>query len=337
MYAKVGVLAVDYPDLDLIQQRVEIVIQLGLLQPPEVPQAQTSVFEPSSGEVETDVVRPSRLVFFWQNQKNRPVFFIIAAIFCLVALLYLVRVQMWPLMSSPVVQEVPAVPESLPSGLVAASLTQQVVERRNSLAPPIKDGNEDQGKLRSVEASPALTTAEPQKISPAVDPASVSLGLVSVSQDDEIASSSGPERDKTPGVSAGPARIYIVQPGDTLESIALKLYGKRYKWSRLVNANKEKLGIPPYRLSPGMHLQVPLPGEKLIPVLNEDGTYSVQSGDSLGSIALKLYGTTGKWEALYQLNRDQLHTPGALQVGQKLRVNVNILGVGNRIRSGSNP
>lgn len=54
--------------------------------------------------------------------------------------------------------------------------------------------------------------------------------------------------------------------------------------------------------------------------LNSDGTYTVQPGDSLGGIAVKVYGSSKKWQQLYALNRDQLSSPSALQVGQKLRV-----------------
>jgi len=113
---------------------------------------------------------------------------------------------------------------------------------------------------------------------------------------------------------------YTVEAGDTLESIAGKVYGNRYKWSRLVQANRDQLGQPPYILSLGMHLRVPPLAEEDEPVLNDDGTYTVQSGDSLGSIARKVYGTSRRWEHLYELNRDQLPTPGALQVGLKLRI-----------------
>lgn len=118
--------------------------------------------------------------------------------------------------------------------------------------------------------------------------------------------------------------IYIVQPGDTLESIAAKVYGDRYTWSRIVQANQEQLGAPPHLLSVGMQLHTPSQDrrkqeEEPIP-LNEDGTYTVQSGDTLGTIAQKVLGSSRKWETIYQLNRDQLPTPSSLQVGQHLQI-----------------
>ncbi len=134
----------------------------------------------------------------------------------------------------------------------------------------------------------------------------------------------GETEASAPAASGDPRKIYTVQEGDTLETIAARVYGNRFKWSLLVAANQEKLGSPPYVLLVGMQLQVP-PLESSTPgngtaLLNDDGTYTVQSGDSLGSIALKLYGASWKWDTLYQLNRDRLAGPTALRVGQRLLV-----------------
>lgn len=52
---------------------------------------------------------------------------------------------------------------------------------------------------------------------------------------------------------------------------------------------------------------------------NEQGIYTVQPGDSLGRIAQKVYGSSRKWQQLYDLNRDHLSSPAALRIGQKLR------------------
>lgn len=49
------------------------------------------------------------------------------------------------------------------------------------------------------------------------------------------------------------------------------------------------------------------------------GTYIVQAGDTLGLIARKVYGSSRRWQHLYELNRDRLSRPSALRVGQQLR------------------
>jgi len=127
------------------------------------------------------------------------------------------------------------------------------------------------------------------------------------------------EEDSREGGAGTRDGLYTVRPGDTLESIAQKVYGDRYTWSRLVEANRDRLGDS-LILSVGMELRVPPPGEEKENPLNSDGTYTVRSGDSLGSIARRVYGSSRRWQELYRLNRDQLDSPADLQVGMILRV-----------------
>ncbi|MGF1452768.1 MAG: LysM peptidoglycan-binding domain-containing protein, partial [Opitutales bacterium] len=48
--------------------------------------------------------------------------------------------------------------------------------------------------------------------------------------------------------------------------------------------------------------------------------YTVEPGDTLNSIARKMYGTTTRWMDIYQANRDQLPNEHSLRVGQTLRI-----------------
>lgn len=49
-------------------------------------------------------------------------------------------------------------------------------------------------------------------------------------------------------------------------------------------------------------------------------SYTVASGDSLYTIARKVYGSTERWMDLYQANRDRIPSPHNLRVGQTLRI-----------------
>jgi LysM repeat protein len=49
-------------------------------------------------------------------------------------------------------------------------------------------------------------------------------------------------------------------------------------------------------------------------------TYTVQAGDSLWSIAQKLYGTGFKWSELYELNKDIIKNSRIIYVGQVLKL-----------------
>jgi hypothetical protein len=58
-----------------------------------------------------------------------------------------------------------------------------------------------------------------------------------------------------PAPDAKPAQTYVVQPGDTLEKISRKFYGRPDRWSLLYMANTNLLNERP--LSPGMELIIP--------------------------------------------------------------------------------
>ncbi len=51
-------------------------------------------------------------------------------------------------------------------------------------------------------------------------------------------------------------RLYRVKQGDTLEGIARDVYGDTRSWTRIAEANRERLGDPPV-LYPGQTLQLP--------------------------------------------------------------------------------
>ena len=125
--------------------------------------------------------------------------------------------------------------------------------------------------------------------------------------------------------------FYTVQHGDTLGLISLKAYGASSKWSAIANANKDQLAYNPDGLQVGMTLIIPTLSETVnvlfspesstsLRDLNEDGTYTVKSGDSLGNIAQELFGSAWKWKKIYELNKDVLTAPHILKVGQILRV-----------------
>ncbi|HEY0501894.1 MAG TPA: LysM peptidoglycan-binding domain-containing protein [Lysobacter sp.] len=52
----------------------------------------------------------------------------------------------------------------------------------------------------------------------------------------------------------------------------------------------------------------------------EAQTYTVQKGDTLSHIAKQFYGKAGKWNAIFDANRDQLDDPDRIQPGQVLRI-----------------
>jgi LysM repeat protein len=96
-----------------------------------------------------------------------------------------------------------------------------------------------------------------------------------------------------PSVTASaPATRYVVQPGDTLSSIAAS-FAVRGGWPALYTLNLQALGRNPNAIRPGTVLT--LPGRALV-------RYTVATGDTLSGIAAGL-GVHGGWPALYAANR----------------------------------
>ncbi|MEK6647539.1 MAG: PorV/PorQ family protein [Candidatus Firestonebacteria bacterium] len=49
-------------------------------------------------------------------------------------------------------------------------------------------------------------------------------------------------------------------------------------------------------------------------------TYEVQQGDNLHTIAKKFYGTSAKWNIVYEANKDTMKTPDNIKIGNKLKI-----------------
>ncbi|NQS99473.1 MAG: LysM peptidoglycan-binding domain-containing protein [Candidatus Omnitrophica bacterium] len=49
-------------------------------------------------------------------------------------------------------------------------------------------------------------------------------------------------------------------------------------------------------------------------------TYKVRKGDTLQKISQKFYGTTKKWSALFEANKDRLKSPDKVYPGQLLNI-----------------
>jgi len=70
--------------------------------------------------------------------------------------------------------------------------------------------------------------------------------------------SPSPSSAATAGTSAS-AREYVVQPGDTLRSIAQDQYGDASQWPKIYQANRDLIGDNPDALVAGTTLQIPPP------------------------------------------------------------------------------
>ncbi len=105
---------------------------------------------------------------------------------------------------------------------------------------------------------------------------------------------------------------YRVRRGDTLQSIARRIYGSPEHARLILTEGHVRAG----RLREGQMLL--LPGLEPPPVRVK--TYLVQEGDSLFIISEKILGDGNLWRRIFDSNRDKLKSPTALRKGQVLLI-----------------
>lgn len=144
--------------------------------------------------------------------------------------------------------------------------------------------------------------------------------------------------DAPPAPLATPTTNYVVQPGDTLRTIANKVLSPGSDWRILATLNAID---DPRQIRVGQRLQIPQrgshpAGEPAVAVAVTETapqtvnpvplaatsdlgqTYVVQPGETLTTIASKVLGAGGDWRAIAELN--QIADPKQVRAGQRLRI-----------------
>ena len=97
-------------------------------------------------------------------------------------------------------------------------------------------------------ARPTIVVATPAVVASVAASPAVSPGLV-------------PTALAAPQPQQQPARTYVVQPGDTLRSIAQDQYGDPTVWPRIYETNRDIIGPDPDALVAGTELRLPAEGQ----------------------------------------------------------------------------
>lgn len=178
----------------------------------------------------------------------------------------------------------------------------------------------------AMPAASAPAPTQPANVAPAQAAPTKPATVAPAAPAPAPAGAAAPAATPAPVAPATPrATTYTVREGDSLVSIWRDLTGQERGWEALQAANP---GVDASRLKIGQVLKVPdwksreTAGAKpaATPASNP-GAYTVQSGDTLSSIAAKVYGDSKLWKRIYDANRDSIGSdPGALKVGQSLRV-----------------
>lgn len=136
-----------------------------------------------------------------------------------------------------------------------------------------------------------------------------------------------------PIAAATGQRTYTVKAGDTLWSIAQNAYGSGFKWKEIAQANK----IQGVSIEVGASITLPgdtqgttLAKTEVKPIASLDTqaasaiktisqtSYTIKTGDSLWSIAEKVYGDSYQWHKIAKANN--LITPSVIHVGNILTI-----------------
>ena len=184
-----------------------------------------------------------------------------------------------------------------------------------------------------------VTSALPTAIDPLRGAEPMPTVLVEYGQDTpDLAAEPDPATMTADAPSPSPMRLHVVEASDTISSICRDWYDDE----ALVDALAAYNNLPdPDRLANGMRLVIPertmlvalrptpesSPPAPVVTVAvttepaaesTEQGTYTVQPGDTLSEIAQKLMGTSRATAALFEINRSVLPDMDALQVGMQL-------------------
>lgn len=111
-----------------------------------------------------------------------------------------------------------------------------------------------------------------------------------------------------------------------MEQAKAELEALRVQNRQLLDALRKHSGgvapepLPPDRVEPRPPGPVPAPVPQVVvpaPPQPPD-SYAVQSGDTLGKIAMKVYGDSSKWNRIYEANKSSIPDKKSLKIGQPL-------------------
>src|SRR5262245_28423934 len=190
----------------------------------------------------------------------------------------------------------------------------------NGAAPPST-------RLGEEEINTLLQNAQKQFSTPKPPPAGPGIKSTEEKNEKRIPSASGDE--------------YVINEGDTFETIAQKKLGSKSLAHLIAEANPD---VKPTALRVGKKIKLPgKPEPKVEPkeepavvktpdpivhpvaekkpmveTVGNQKIYTVQGGDTLSGISSKVYNTSRHYQKIYEANKDVIADPNTLQVGSKL-------------------
>jgi nucleoid-associated protein YgaU len=182
-------------------------------------------------------------------------------------------------------------------------------------------GAEDATLEASAAAAPSMEEADigdSTMETPAPDLIAESTSSQPSMQMQPIVSAPGTKGGDKKASLSGSEGIYIVQPGDSLAEISHKIYGHNDAWQELAKVNNIS---SPYVIYPGNKIAFPTttPAAQTFAVKYDqvpERTITVKQGDTLSSLAEKVFGAAHGWKIFTVYN--EIQNPNLIEVGQTL-------------------
>ncbi len=184
------------------------------------------------------------------------------------------------------------------------------------------------GKTRTGLPAEGMSTGRPTE----------GTGGAATSDSGSAGAAKGAQSPSRPESSPAGPRTYKVRPGDYPWKIAQKVYGDGQHYKRILEANRDRINAEGTNLKVGMELVIP-PLEGRAPAAEEPEApvaietprggvpasgaerpmeYVIQAGDNLSRISQQFYGTSSRWNEIYEANTDRLASPNDLTVGETI-------------------
>ena len=165
-------------------------------------------------------------------------------------------------------------------------------------------------------ALPVPPTQDPNAL--AANPAPEASPSPEGSESKVVQNVPAPVEESAPMAAAAPefSSTYTFQSSDTLMKIAFENYGDIYRWKKIYEDNRDKIQNP-NAVPVGTVLKLEKPsspvsidrnGEKIV----------IRSGDTLGKISNRVYGTLKKWKRLWENNKQMIRDPNRIFAGFSL-------------------
>lgn len=193
-------------------------------------------------------------------------------------------------------------------------------------AAPTAEGSSD-GELQDIISSMNGQEAVPENASAAAGTAEAPANAATVANASSAAPAASSEAPADAAASTpagnglpetGSKMPYVVKRGDTLGTIAAKIYGDKSHWKEIASLSSLK---NPSRIYPGDVVYYQLTQQTTSFASSYENSarkeVTVQQGDTLATIAKRVLGNSQEWKAIWRQN-DTVDNPDKLKVGQTI-------------------